>query len=73
MALRRWGAMNRPLDSAWAKGYQAARDGLPASSCPYTDKRGRRGQVTFARAFMHRWQEGWNEGRATLRCGRRKR
>jgi hypothetical protein len=55
------------LFGAYRKGRKAAQEGRPASS-PYTDKRGGRynNVVTFSRAFMRMWHEGYEDQIAGL-------
>lgn len=49
----------KALDTARAKGIDAAMSGKSESDCPYRDKRTYRGRVTFSRAFMKAWLEGF--------------
>jgi len=52
---------NRALDGANKKGREARQEGKPKTSCPYRDKRGEyRGSVTFSRAFIGEWMDGWD-------------
>jgi ribosome modulation factor len=52
---------NKAFLSAREKGRDARRRGEPKSACPYRDKRGLSGHVTFSRAFLKAWLEGWEE------------
>ena len=65
------------LLGAYRKGRDARRAGDPRTSCPYKDKRGgHHGHVvTFSRAFMRMWRDGWDDERASVPeryCIRRK-
>lgn len=54
--------MNRrksPLDAAYLKGIQAQLEGADISTCPYKDKRKWDGRLTFSRAFLNAWRDGW--------------
>lgn len=51
---------------AYRKGKKAAKDGLTIDANPYDDHRTYRGSVTFARAFIRAWNNGFcnqKEGR----------
>lgn len=48
-----------PLDAARRKGREAAQAGLPASACPYQDKRKDDGRLTFSRAWRNAWFDGY--------------
>lgn len=49
-----------PFDGAFIKGYQAFQEGNAGTPYnPYEDIRTDRGQVTFARAFIRAWDEGY--------------
>jgi hypothetical protein len=53
---------NRAMQSVFRQGRQAARNGLALRDCPYW--RGEqftgRGGVTFSRAFIRTWSDGWH-------------
>lgn len=51
---------NKAMAGAYRKGRTAARVGIKRTSCPYMDLRGPSGHVTFSRAFMRAWREGWD-------------
>ena len=51
------------LRSAWRKGFACALDGGSRSECPYEDRRNDLGHVTFSRAYIHAWNEGFDDGR----------
>ena len=53
--------INQAFETVREKGRQAHRDGLPESACPYEDHRTHDGSVTFARAFIRAWLDGWRE------------
>ena len=53
--------MNNALIGAVRKGYEA-RQGKTGrmSDCPYKDKRGDNGRITFSRAFRKAWLAGYD-------------
>ena len=54
--------MNKAIIGAKRKGWEARRAGMPQSANPYGDERTHNGSVTFSRAFLRAWNEGWREG-----------
>ena len=56
--------MNRALLGAVKKGIAAKEEGLPETSCPYTDKRKPSGRLSWSRAFRYAWFDGYT-GRMT--------
>lgn len=48
-----------PFRSAWQKGYDAYMRGDLTEDCPYVDWRTRLDQVTFSRAFINAWNDGY--------------
>lgn len=55
------GYSNRAHVGAYRKGFKAALAGKPCA-CPYIDKRGWRGQLTFSRSFITAWYSGFDAG-----------
>lgn len=56
------GYSNRAMIGAYRKGYKAAFAG-EACACPYIDKRSKHGcHVTFSRAFLRAWYDGFDAG-----------
>lgn len=53
----RW---NRALQGAFRKGYLAFGAGEPMARCPYADRRKWDGRLTWSRAFITAWQDGWS-------------
>lgn len=54
------GIRNRAHLGVYRKGVRAFEEGVPICECPYEDKRARYGKfVTFSRAYIHLWREGW--------------
>jgi hypothetical protein len=51
---------NPALNGAWKKGRDAAKDGKPITANPYTDHRTVSGRLTWARAFVRAWNDGWH-------------
>jgi len=58
---------NRALEGAKRKGAMACKTGFNRRSCPYEDHRTYRGAVTFSRAFIKAWLEGWDETNKELK------
>lgn len=52
---------NRALRGAYTKGWTHAQAGGSALDCPYHDKRKRGGQVTWSRAYLKAWQDGFSD------------
>lgn len=52
-------ASERRLLTAERKGWDAALNRQPVTSCPYRDVRTRAGYVTWSRAYMKAWVKGW--------------
>lgn len=50
---------NKALRTAYMKGYNAAKNGESKDVCPYDDLRTDRGTITFSRAFIQAWKDGW--------------
>ncbi|NOI31892.1 Rmf/CrpP family protein [Vibrio coralliilyticus] len=50
---------NKALQTARKKGYEAAKQGLAVSDCPYQDLRKESGKLTWSRAFRNAWLEGF--------------
>ena len=53
--------MNRAMAGAWRKGRAAAERGDPIESCPYVDRRKTCGRLTWSRAFITAWEDGWRD------------
>lgn len=51
-----------PLRGAYRKGYEAAMKGEHV--CPYKDKRKEDGRLTWSRAFISAWRDGWDAARS---------
>jgi hypothetical protein len=56
--------MSKALDGAERKGAEAFKAGQPESANPYDDVRDRRGSVTWSRAFMRAWHDGYHKAKA---------
>lgn len=54
---------NRALRGAYKKGAAAAEAGQPIEACPYRDKRKPSGRLSWSRAFISAWHDGWNDWR----------
>lgn len=46
---------------AYCKGYRAALADEPRSSCPYEDHRKPSGMLSWSRAYIRAWQDGWDD------------
>jgi ribosome modulation factor len=59
--------MNRAIEGARGKGETARLRGWSRGACPYKDIRnrdrrnGRLNHVTFSRAFIQAWRNGWDK------------
>ena len=51
---------NPAMRGALIKGMKARESGIDRGSCPYIDKRKDCGRLTWARAFILSWQDGWD-------------
>lgn len=56
----RW---NPAMRGAYRKGFMAALSGSEIDTCPYLDRRKQNGRLTWSRAFVRAWEDGWAEGR----------
>ncbi|MFC3767680.1 Rmf/CrpP family protein [Paenibacillus sp. GCM10012303] len=52
---------NKAFIGAFCRGREAARNGQPPETCPYSDHRTKNGSVTFSRAFKKYWMLGYTE------------
>ena len=50
---------NRAMQGAFRKGYTANKEGKSPQDCPYKDKRNDSGRLTWSRAFIAAWDDGW--------------
>lgn len=50
---------NRALRCAYLKGVEAYLADEPLTACPYKDKRKPSGRVSWSRAFISAWRDGW--------------
>jgi len=50
---------NRAYRGAYMKGVHAALEGHAFSECPYVDIRKPSGKLSWSRAFIRAWQDGW--------------
>lgn len=48
-----------PLDCVRSIGYQDARAGIELEDCPYDDERKPSGKLSWSRAHIRAWQDGW--------------
>ena len=51
---------------AFRRGYLARVDGEPSHRNPYDDLRTSRGGITYSRAFMRAWYDGWTAAEAEV-------
>lgn len=54
----RW---NRAMRGAYMKGRRAFDAGQPETSCPYEDIRKPSGLLSWSRAFIRAWEDGWKD------------
>jgi len=63
--------MNKAMKGAKAKGALARIYNHPKDWCPYRDVRTNyRNGVTFSRAFMRAWHDGWDEMDEKIKKGK---
>jgi ribosome modulation factor len=55
----RFDEWNRAHRGAFLKGVKARHAGEPLSACPYEDHRKPSGMLSWSRAFIRAWQDGW--------------
>lgn len=58
--------MNPALHGAYRKGLAAGEAGEPVTACPYRDQRKLDGRLTWSRAFVRAWVDGWRIGSQVL-------
>lgn len=58
---------NNGFRGAFWRGGDAFWRGEPIEACPYLDKWTSRGSVTFSRAFIRFWEDGWRAAEAEAR------
>lgn len=51
---------NLALRGAFVKGATCALEGGTRDACPYADRRKAGGQLTWSRAFIRAWQDGYD-------------
>jgi hypothetical protein len=47
------------MRGAFLKGCAAHLAGEPIANCPYSDKRKANGRLTWSRAYISAWRDGW--------------
>lgn len=52
------------MQGAYMKGRKACVEGLGIDQCPYKDRRKADGRLSWSRAFIRAWQDGWRDERA---------
>lgn len=52
-------SLKGPFFRAYKKGYRAAEKGKPRVA-PYKDRKTHSGTITFSRAFIHAWENGYD-------------
>lgn len=52
--------MTKSLDAATRRGREDAKKGVPRENNPYKDKRKPDGRLTWSRAYVRAWFEGWD-------------
>ena len=51
---------NKALQGAFKRGFKAAQDHINPKECPYKDKRNSPGKLTWSRAFISAWHDGYD-------------
>lgn len=59
----RFNEWNRAHRGAYKKGVAAFHAGAQYRDCPYEDKRKPSGLLSWSRAFINSWREGWLDAR----------
>lgn len=65
---------NRAMRGAYLKGRSAFDAGAMLADCPYQDHRKPSGKLSWSRAFIRAWQDGWRDAekfsnnKAQLHC-----
>lgn len=54
-----WNNWNPALRGAFLKGLDARLRGETLADCPYEDKRKPSGRLSWSRAFINAWRDGW--------------
>ncbi len=54
--IHRW---NRAMAGAFKKGLAAHQNGQSITDCPYEDIRKNNGRLSWSRAFIRAWADGW--------------
>ena len=54
-----FGNWNRAMRGAFVKGIIAAQEGRSINDCPYQDKRKPSGKLSWSRAFIRAWEDGF--------------
>jgi ribosome modulation factor len=52
---------NRGIRGAYLKGHKAFEAGESEACCPYEDKRKDSGRLTWSRAFISAWSDGYRD------------
>lgn len=55
--------LNRAHLGVFKKGMQAFLDSVPRDACPYEDKRKPSGKLSWSRAYIRAWEDGWDWAR----------
>jgi ribosome modulation factor len=56
---------NPAMRGAYKKGRNARLAGEPIEACPYKDKRKGDGRLSWSRAFISAWRDGWQDAEKT--------
>lgn len=51
--------ISKNLIGAYNKGVKAKQEGKKLSDCPYKDKRKEDGRLTWSRAYIKAWEDGY--------------
>ena len=58
-----FGSWNPAMRGAFVKGITAAQEGASIDDCPYHDKRKASGKLSWSRAFINAWCDGFDYAR----------
>lgn len=57
---------NPAMRGAYMKGRKAFAEGESKSDCPYEDKRKPSGRLSWSRAFIRAWQDGYRDAQRAI-------
>lgn len=61
MLPQNFASWNPAMRGAYMKGVKAHGEGKPIEACPYNDHRKPSGGLSWSRAFIRAWEDGWRD------------